>query len=293
MGTAIIPQTQDTAAGKEPSSFLMSFRRALPVFATTLFQMNAILSSSPVNLARLMVVAGDDPAMTANLLREAASADRDVVCDQLLDAIIGVGIRRLQAMMLRTPLMTGAEAHSTAYMAWRNHSALAAVLAESLARQSEALVPARARICGLLHDIGKLPLLLRNVGDGCAEPARSDDPVPDDAGNSHGEIGHELAQAWGFSSALCDCIRQHHAGQTEMGESLLAVVTAADRVCHRCGVTMDVEMTGIYRELPLEEILAGALSWLSAEQAQAAADHVRRAYETWQRSHPSARCVSL
>src|SRR4051794_2533746 len=108
MGTAVnLPARSKpgTASGIDAGSLTRSFRRALPVFPQTLFQMNAVLSSSPVNLARLICVIGDDPAMTANLLREANSMDREVVCDQLLEAIIGVGIRRLQAMLLRTPLM--------------------------------------------------------------------------------------------------------------------------------------------------------------------------------------------
>src|ERR1700748_1341792 len=113
MGTAVnlaAAVKTGTRNGTVAGLGIQSFRRALPVFPQTLFQMNAVLSSSPVNLARLISVVGDDPAMGANLLREANAIDRDMACDQLLEAIITVGIRRLQSMLLRMPLMTGVEA---------------------------------------------------------------------------------------------------------------------------------------------------------------------------------------
>ena len=296
MGTVVIPLGQKTATANSISSgsSVSCFRRALPVCASTLFQMNAILSSSPVNLARLIAVVGNDPGMTANLLRETAAADREAACDQLLDAIVDIGIRRLQAMLLRTPLMTGHEAHSASYVAWRNHSELTAVVAESIARTCGGLVAARARVGGLLHDIGKLPLLLSHAAQASAtEAVWSDVPEVADGEVSHCDVGYELAQAWGFSSTLCQCIREHHTNEAVGRECVLAVVIAADRVCHRCGVTLNAEMARTYGDMPLREILCEALPWQDAQKVEAAAGQVRRAYEMWQRSHPNSSFVKI
>lgn len=282
-----------TRSGIDTGSLTRPFRRALPVFPQTLFQMNAVLSSAPVNLARLIAVIGDDPAMAANLLREAIAIDREVVCDQLLEAILGVGIRRLQAMLLRTPLMTGQEANSAAYRGWRAHSVLAAVVAENIARFCPSLAPLRTRVAGLLHDVGKLPLVLRMIVD---EPSL--EPVWGDAWVAEGAVGHcetgaSLANTWGFSSALREAIAEHHTSNEVNRECLLAVVIAADRVCHRCGVSLDGEMIRTYGEQPLDRILAGALTWLDHDTRALAVEQVRRACNGWARSHPEVTVVEI
>jgi putative nucleotidyltransferase with HDIG domain len=293
MGTAVNLPARGTGSEIDTGSLTRPFRRALPVFPQTLFQMNAVLSSSPVNLARLIVVIGDDPAMTANLLREANSIDREVVCDHLLEAIIEVGIRRLQAMLLRTPLMTGQEANSAAYRGWRAHSVLAAIVAETIARFCPSLAPLRVRVAGLLHDVGKLPLLLGKIVDDPLLEAIWSDASGAEGSVGHCETGASLASTWGFSSALREAIAEHHTQNEVSRESQLAVVIAADRVCHRCGVSLDGEMARVYGEQSLNRIMAGALPWLDEETRALVAEQVRRAFDSWRRSHPEVAVAEI
>lgn len=250
----------------------------------TLFQMNAVLSLTPVNLGRLIAVVGEDPAMTANLLREARALDREAICEQLLDVIVGLGVRRLQGLVLRTPLLTSGELNSEAYRAWRMHSVLAAVLAESIARVCGTPVSAQARIAGLLHDLGKLPLLLRNQTMCETEELMCDGPAKEGR-LCHCEVGNMLGEAWGFSSALCGVLRDHHADD-EPHKGLLAVVVAADRLCHRLGVSLDAEMARVYGSQAVAQILDETLPWLGGERKTSVVAQVSRACENWQHTHP-------
>jgi putative nucleotidyltransferase with HDIG domain len=292
MGTAANVPVNGRVGSRVASDYVgqwvQSFRRPLPVFPNTLFQMNAILSSSPVNLGRLISIVGDDPAMTANLLREANAIDPEVVCEQVMDAIMGVGVRKLQALLLRTPLMTGAEANSLAYRAWRDHGILSAIFAESIAHAVGAPAPAHARVAGLQHDIGKLPLLLRRHAEGRIESLFSDNEAAGADVLHHCAVGKLLAHEWRFSTALTEVIAEHHSSPTPTREGLLAIIITADRLCHRCGVSMDEEMARVFGAQSVEEILENALPWVDQEHRQAVGAKIRDSYETWRRMHPTA-----
>jgi putative nucleotidyltransferase with HDIG domain len=273
--------------------WVQSFRRPLPVFPNTLFQMNAILSSLPVNLGRLISIIGDDPAMAANLLREANAIDPEVICEQVMDAIMGVGVRKLQALLLRTPLMTGAEANAPAYRVWRDHSILGAIFAESIAYALGTPTAAHARVAGLLHDIGKLPLLLRRHAEGQVEAIFSDQGQNVAEVVHHCAVGKLLACEWRFSTALTQAIEEHHSNSTPTRPGLLAIVIAADRLCHCCGMSLDEEMARVYGTQTLDQILEDALPWLDQEHKQAVAANLRKAYEPWRRMHPTAAVVEI
>jgi HD-like signal output (HDOD) protein len=259
-----------------------SLRRALPVLPNTLFRMNAVLSSSPVNLGRVVAVAGDDPALAANLLRESRTVECDQACDHLVDVMIGLGVQRLQALLLRMPLLTSSEAKSAKYLAWRAHSGLSSVLAETIA----GAVPGcrMARIAGLLHDIGELPLVLRSEADQGMAGSDGDSAGERQASALHCDVGHELARTWGFSEPLTYVIREHH-GQDNACPSVLAAVVAADRVSHRARVGIVDEVTRAYADKTLEEIIELTLPWLTSDQQTELAANVRHTYELWRRSH--------
>jgi putative nucleotidyltransferase with HDIG domain len=285
-GVTIVGRVNGAEKATQADAFVQGYRRTLPVVPGTLFHMNAVLSSSPVNLARLITVVGDDPAMTADLVREANTIDREVVCDRLLDAIVTLGIRRLQALLVRTPLITTAEANCWAYRMWRNHSLLAAPLAEALAGVLF-MDPARARLAGLLHDIGKLPLLLRAHAEGKhAEPLLSDAAPCDEVTTTHCEVGAALATSWQFSTGLRQAIRDHHDQQVAPCDTLVGIVVAADRLCHRYGVSLDSEMARIFQDQSLEQIVAGALPYLTEAQMAAALAATTHVLGSWNTLHP-------
>jgi HD-like signal output (HDOD) protein len=236
-----------------------------------------------VNLSRAVTIVGEDPALTANLLRESRAIETDQPCDHLVDVIIGLGVQRLQALLLRMPLLTSAEAKSARYLAWRLHSGLSAVLAETIASG----IPGcrMARLAGLLHDIGELPLVLRSGSEATVALADVDSAAGAQIPALHCEIGHELARTWCFSEALAYVIREHH-GPDRGCAPVVGIVVAADRISHRAGVGIVDDLTRAYASTTPEEILGLSLPWLTSEQRSDLSLKVRRSYHSWRRSHP-------
>lgn len=288
MSTVLVNSDAAPGAGCEAGvghRYLRKYRQTLPVFPQTLFHINALLSASTVNLTRAVNIVAEDPSMAAAVLRSAA-ADAEIFCDRLLDAVVALGASGLRALMLRTPIMTRAEASSNLCRAWRNHSTLTSALAEAIAAPCDPFGAAVVGTAGLLHDIGKLPTILRQEQRG--EPAglkgvnQSGTKLP----TEHCCIGNSLAAAWNLARPVREAILLHHDDETEVRTWIVAVVRAADRLAHCYGYGLDPEMTRNNDGPADAEILCAALPLLSDEQQSFCLGAVRHAHDEWQRLHP-------
>jgi HD-like signal output (HDOD) protein len=119
------------------------------------------------------------------------------------------------------------------------HSFLTGLAAKIIAEDIK-ISPSEAFIAGLIHDIGKLAMLVSLNGDYSAVFESSfSDPVgayleeQERLSIGHDEVGYRLLKRWLFPKSLLDTTGYHHKPLDSAGDSLFpAVIELADAMSH-------------------------------------------------------------
>ncbi len=173
------------------------------------------LCSRPhVEINDIVALVERDPVLTSELLRTANSVlyVGNEPAQTLHDAVLRVGLRTLRSMLyavsVRGSLLGDRSLSTYAEEVWRQSSSCAAIartLAKPLGMDAE-----RAYLIGLLHDVGKLPLLamLRKA------VTKESEVTPALVGRMfrqyHEEAGAALAHAWRMPEELVEVAGKHH-----------------------------------------------------------------------------------
>ena len=203
-------------------------------------QLDSLLSASAVDLARVTRTISCDSDF-AGLLLSLASTElfNARSCGVTIpQAVVLFGSERLRALVLACAFLKYAGrglSHAERHQLWQ-HSFLTAALSERTARQVGYPESGQAYLAGLLHDIGKLPLLFvtrQGKSVGSVIPQDWQDSLSAERncfGADHCEVGRVIAAAWNLAPCLIDAIEHHHSPSCAKHDAGLAeVVAAADR----------------------------------------------------------------
>jgi len=181
-----------------------------------------VLNHPHTSASAIGEIIGEDPALTARLLRIVNSAFYGFPSriDTISRAITIVGTLEL------TDLILGSSAIQVFYrlpnqlinmQGFWEHSLYSGVVARVLARYLRAPNTERCFVMGLLHDIGSLvlyrqqPDLARRALQLAIEKSqplhRAEEQV---FGFHHGEVGAELMRAWSLPDSFVEIARHHH-----------------------------------------------------------------------------------
>jgi HD-like signal output (HDOD) protein len=193
----------------------------LPPFPNAILELTAILSGASVDVKKASKVIRTDPSLSAQVLRLCNSPlyglrSRVISIEQ---ATILLGTERLRSLAMTCSLVNysgGGLPRNQAMNFWQ-HSFLAALLSEFLAKRNEYFESEQAYIAGLLHDIGQLPQWML-LSEEKAQPKTmlpeswSDDiPVErNHFGMDHSEIGSCMAVSWNLMPSFIDVLGNHH-----------------------------------------------------------------------------------
>ena len=131
-----------------------------------------------------------------------------------------------------------------------HHATGTGLVAERLARLTEAAKPGQAYTAGLLHDIGKVvldqfvagaaPLFYRRlIEEKTRDFTRAEQAV---FGTTHTEVGHRLAQRWSFPDSLAAAIRWHHCPERSQTHAALShIVFLANLIMSRFHSGLEIE----------------------------------------------------
>jgi HD-like signal output (HDOD) protein len=280
--------------------FYTALTEGLPSLQERVFALSHLVAYPEADARAAAGIFHGDPALAAHLLRaaNATQAGRNRPVWSMDEAITLVGHSGLRTIALTCPLLReapGTPGDNRVRALWQ-HSLLAARLAEAAAGATSFAYPELAYVAGLLHDLGKLPLLLLEWEGGCVPGQREDgdeDSLDGELrryGLNHCEAGRALAVAWNFPGALVETLEFHHAPPGAPNfQQLVALVAGAEEFCRYApdacryaghdGLIHAAGCLARLREilgLPLEECtrVAGVMEeeWYAATQAEHAKD---------------------
>lgn len=227
------------------------------------------LADSPYSTASdLGAVIGKDPALSARLLRIVNSAyfglPRRV--DTLTRAVNLVGLRELRTLTLAASaaeVFGDIDSRLLDMPTFWQHSVYCGLVAGTLAGAARVLHRERLFTAGLLHDVGRLLMLMKLPQEMAAVMSqyRTADEIcraeAQQVGFDHAEAGGALLEHWNLPATLCAAVRHHHdPGAAEQGRLDAAILHLADRVTHAAQVSGGPNPVGYYD--PFRALLASA-----------------------------------
>ncbi|HTQ60226.1 MAG TPA: HDOD domain-containing protein [Candidatus Solibacter sp.] len=245
----------------------------LPTLPNYVMDLNALLSSPTVDLKKVGKVIRTDPSLSAQVLRLCNSAlfglRRRVL--SIEQAAILLGTERLRTLVLTCSLMqfAGKRVPSTLMVSFWQHSFLTALLSERIARQVDYFEKEQAYLCGLLHDIGQLPLSILVLEEEAKKRRLPPENWLDNVllereyfGMDHCKVGRWMAVAWNFMPSYVDVFEHHHAPErAEHDPYLVGIIAAADQFL----ITQTADIPPLSAEPPSPQVSASDSASLEPE----------------------------
>jgi len=206
----------------------------IPAFPPIVLRLLDLLAREDVEIRELVALISSDPAFSAQILRVANSplfGFRSQI-DSLQSALVVLGLRRVRSLCMTVATSNHMKAvlHIEELSRCWRHMLACALLTEELARGCSAFED-RAYTAGLLHDVGRLGLLLaypteyaqllRNADRNALELL---DWERQSLGMDHCEAGRALAAHWNLPPDFQIIAARHHDPQNSSTLDLLSLV---------------------------------------------------------------------
>ncbi len=217
----------------------MIVRKGLPPFRQPALELTRALGGESPDLKKATKLISTDPTLSSQVLRMCNSPllglrSRVISIDH---AATLLGPERLRSLALTTSVaeFTRQALPESQMTAFCEHSFMAAMLSQFLAKRWRYFADYQAYIAGLLHDIGQVPewVLIREVAGESGEPP-SDwvDCLPVEQeyfGIDHCKLGGIMARSWDLMPSFLDVLENHHTPELALRDSVLVrIVAAAD-----------------------------------------------------------------
>ena len=217
----------------------------IPAFPPIVLRLLDLLSREDVEIRELVALISSDPALSAQILQVANSPLFGFRCqiDSLQSALVVLGLRRIRSLSMTVATSNHMKAvlHIEELSRCWRHMLACALLTEELARSCSAFED-RSYTAGLLHDVGRLGLLLAYPNE-YAEILRSSDRNALELldcehqalGMDHCEAGRALAEHWCFPEDFQIIAARHHDPQANSQIDLLTLVHLGCRLADSLG----------------------------------------------------------
>ncbi len=261
----------------DPAEYLQSANRVRYIVdrTTELTALNAVAAKA-IQLAEdertaamdLATVISSDQALTAKLLRLSNSAYYGYArrISTVREAVILLGMRTVRSVAIASGIIdvfklpeAGLDFDCDLFWA---HSVTVGLVAEAIARETKLARPEDAFTAGVVHDIGKLAMVLvepelfgKAIKLVTVEELPYGEAEARVFGVSHAQVGARLAQHWKFPEALVEAIHAHHpAMPISRIDSLASIVASANLACNREGMACGFDWVGDECRRPVETL---------------------------------------
>jgi HD-like signal output (HDOD) protein len=240
----------------DPLAQLVDKIEDLPPLPSLVFQILDLLSDPEFAMDRLERLIGQDQSLVAKLIKVSNSVLYGGIGDvhSLREALARLGMKTVKSLVIATSTRTifpkmnsGMGILSQALWQHSVECGLAAQCAAVKIRYSE---PDEAFVGGVLHDIGKLVILLKfpdqyrqiqktRKFENASELAIESELL----GFDHTIIGEKLMSKWKMPSHLKDCVRLHHRFKdANAGDLLVPLVAYGNCLSHACSAHEGIDL---------------------------------------------------
>jgi HD-like signal output (HDOD) protein len=239
-------KTQTTAEAPNRIELLINKIEDLPPLPSLVFQILELLSDPDYSTNELEELIGQDQSLVAKLIKVSNSALYGGAGDigSLRQALTRLGTRTVKSLVLATSTRTffserQSRSRISSQLLWQ-HSVECGLAARRVARKVGYSDPDEAFVGGVLHDIGKLVILVK-----LPDEYRSIQKIKKslDAGDlalekeligcDHTMIGDKLMEKWKMPARLRACVRMHHRfKEAADGDLLVPMVAYGNYLAH-------------------------------------------------------------
>ena len=229
----------------------------LPSFPDAVIKIRDALEQEDCDIDRIATLASVETVLASRLLQAANSAYYNPSGNNVSDlrgAVMRLGLKEVRNMAISFAVeqIFISEQHpkiaSDLATLWRRGVAMSAI-AYVVAAQCSKVSAEHSFLCGLMHEVGKLYMLIKSAdfpGVKFDLNARSDDPD-----TWHPQIGRVIVEAWGFDEEVLDTLDPaDRVEDAAVGAepSLLDVIYAAELIaCATPDVGVDFELASFGR----------------------------------------------
>jgi putative nucleotidyltransferase with HDIG domain len=232
----------------------------IPAFPPIVLRLIDLLSHEATETSVLVREISSEASLSAQVLRLANSPlfGLKSQVDTIHHAVVALGFARVQSLVMAvatTDYMKAAMRTEALHKCWQ-HTLASALLSRELARAA-GMDPDRAYTFGLLHDIGRLGLLVAYPDDyeSLFQAADRDavsllDLEKKRFGLDHCEAGRQLVEQWKLPQEFCVVAGRHHDPPSGGVLDFLTVVHAACKMADTFGYSVVTPL----KEASFEEI---------------------------------------
>ena len=247
LSAALVAELESSIAGN---------KLELPSLPEVALKIRKALADDDVSIAEIARLLGTDPALAARILKTANSAmfhRGGKAVTSLHNAVARLGHRMVRNVALsyaaQQVFIGYGSPQLRAYLTgiWQ-HSVHVAALAHMLARVRTRANPDDAFLAGLLHEIGKLYILMRAKDD--AELLASAAELSSVLAAWHPRVGRAVLEAWELSAELAAAVGDHETCQLAANDppTLTEIVAVANYLAEHSEAASNDE--SLYEKTP-------------------------------------------
>ena len=191
----------------------------VPTVPSVLKQLSTIIENPKISLNEISHFVSKDPALTTKILQMVNSALYGFPgrISSVNHAVMLLGLNVVKGLLLSVSVF---EIMHKAMIGLREHSIGVAIASKVIAQKKGLKEPEEVFVAGLLHDVGKVILILmypdeydKAVKESETSAIAIFDTERNHFSETHAAVAGWLSEKWHFPKKLCDCLANHHRPQ--------------------------------------------------------------------------------
>jgi len=225
-------------------NYISSGKAKLPVFSPTAMKIQQELVKAEPDIKKVEMLINYDQALTTEVLRLANSPCYKGLAEiqTVRAAVVRLGLQEVCRIALLAAskeqfIVADKSLKLILKQLWQ-HAAGCALSSHWLTKRCnyDELV-GQAFFAGLLHDIGKLAILIVIEQLELNKAKQMTDALLHEVLDTlHTKLGYILMQGWHMPEQYCKIVREHHMHEIDQKDSLLLIVRLANMTCHKLAI---------------------------------------------------------